>query len=159
MKLADKAAFGIGATTIGLFLLVGCAPESTPQKPAKNASLPPNTGGTVAAFHDLSLEKALERAKSEGKLVMVDFYADWCGPCKMLDSKTWPDPKVQSWLTEHAVAIKINIDQHKEIAAQYNVSSIPLLVFIKPDGTVAGDLLGFRGPADFLKAADGVLKK
>ena len=60
--------------------------------------------------------------------VMVDFYADWCGPCKMLG----PSVKAMEALFEGKVKIgQLNVDDNSDIAEKYNVMSIPTLIFFK----------------------------
>ncbi|MBQ7370369.1 MAG: thioredoxin [Lachnospiraceae bacterium] len=60
--------------------------------------------------------------------VLVDFYADWCGPCKMLS----PSVEAMESVFEGKVKIgKLNVDDNSDIAEQYNVMSIPTLIFFK----------------------------
>lgn len=60
--------------------------------------------------------------------VMVDFYADWCGPCKMLG----PSVKAMEALFEGKVKIgQLNVDDNSDIAEKYNVMSIPTLIFFR----------------------------
>ncbi|XP_037929484.1 thioredoxin-2-like isoform X1 [Teleopsis dalmanni] len=62
------------------------------------------------------------------KLVVVDFFAVWCGPCKMIS------PKLEELAKEHSekvVVIKVDVDECEEIAMEYNVSSMPTFLFIK----------------------------
>jgi thiol:disulfide interchange protein len=103
------------------------------------------------------LDQALSKAKTSKKLVMVDFYADWCGPCHTLDEVTWQDSKVQSWLREKTIAVKIDVDKDGELAAKYGASSIPLIVFLKPDGSEVGRLVGYHPPEEFLQKANELL--
>jgi thiol:disulfide interchange protein len=108
-------------------------------------------------FQDLSLEAALELARSENKLVMVDFYTDWCHYCHVLDKQTWPDEAVQAWLKEKTIAIKINAEKNPTVARKYGVNSFPQIVFIRPDGSEVDRVVGFLPPAEFLKKAKGIL--
>lgn len=108
------------------------------------------------AFHELSLDEALRKATAEEKLVMIDFHARWCQPCRELEEQTWTNTGVQEWLRNHAVAIKSDIDADRELAALHHVRSIPALVFLKSDGSELGRLVGFHAPGSFLAEAEGV---
>ena len=72
-------------------------------------------------------------------LVLVDFYADWCGPCKMLT------PVLEDLATEvtDVKIVKVNVDDARELAKEYGVSSIPHLTLLKDGVEVARDL-GFK---------------
>lgn len=61
------------------------------------------------------------------KLVLIDFYADWCGPCRAMA------PNLEKFAAEnpHIKVVKVNVDQEKEIADAFNVRSIPTLVTLK----------------------------
>lgn len=73
------------------------------------------------------------------KPVLVDFYADWCGPCKMLA------PVVEQIAAESSdyEVFKLNVDEAPEIAAKYGVMSIPTLIVFK-GGEVAGKTIGVQ---------------
>lgn len=73
------------------------------------------------------------------KTVLLDFYADWCGPCKMIA----PILEEIAAEREDVVIGKINVDQQMELAVRFNVSSIPLLVVMQ-GGEVVGQALGYR---------------
>ena len=74
------------------------------------------------------------------KPTLVDFYADWCGPCKMVG------PLVEQLSDEHAeyVFCKVNVDESPDLAGKYNVMSIPTLMVFK-DGKLAQQAIGARG--------------
>lgn len=107
-------------------------------------------------FHDITFDKALKRAGKEDKIVFVDFYATWCGPCKILDKTTLADQKVVKWLTENTIALKIDVDKNRSLAMKYGVNSFPTLLFVKPDGTDLGRLQGVVPVEYFLSEATGV---
>ncbi|WP_353893809.1 thioredoxin [Proteinivorax hydrogeniformans] len=73
------------------------------------------------------------------KPVLVDFYADWCGPCKMLA------PVIDEVATEYegkVKIVKVNVDENQDLAGEYGVMSIPTLVFFK-NGEAVDNVGGF----------------
>ena len=72
-------------------------------------------------------------------LVLIDFYADWCGPCKMLS------PVLEQINKEHkdVKVVKVNIDDSRSIASYYQIQSIPTLVLLK-DGEFIQRMIGFN---------------
>jgi thioredoxin 1 len=69
-----------------------------------------------------------------GKLVLVDFYADWCGPCRKLS----PTLEAVARETPRAKIVKVNIDEDPGLAAKYGISSIPTLITFRNGRPVAG---------------------
>jgi len=80
-----------------------------------------------------------ELIKNSEKKVLLDFFAEWCGPCKMIA------PLVQEISDENPDVIvgKINVDEEPELAASFGVSSIPLLVVMK-NGEIVNKTAGAR---------------
>jgi thiol:disulfide interchange protein len=134
---------------LGLLVMLGCSPSETVPTGVSKSEAKADGG----FYHQLSLTDALAKAKADGKLVVVDFYAEWCGPCKKLDATTWKDSKVQEWLTANAVAIKIDVDNEEKVTAQYSISAMPTILFLKPDGTDVKRSVGYVDAAEFLKLA------
>ena len=82
--------------------------------------------------------------------VLVDFWASWCGPCRMVA------PAVEDISEEYAGKIKVgklNVDDNPSLAAKYGVMSIPTLMFFK-DGKVADQLIGVQGKAQIKAMID-----
>ena len=76
--------------------------------------------------------------KNNGKLV-IDFYANWCGPCKMLG----PVLEEVSKDYDDVTFIKVNVDESEDLAVEYGIMSIPA-VFMLKDGEVVNSFLGFN---------------
>ena len=73
-------------------------------------------------------------------VVLVDFFADWCGPCRMLAPVL---EKLAKEISGQATIAKLDIDQYQEIASEYHIASIPTLILFK-DGKEAGRIVGLR---------------
>lgn len=117
-------------------------------------SLPAARAATEEAgfFQNIPFSAASTRAAAEKKLVFIDFYTTWCGPCKMLDQSTWKDPQVIAWMSEKTVALRLDAEKETELARRYAVRAYPTLLFLKPDGTEVDRLVGFRPAGPFLEA-------
>lgn len=86
----------------------------------------------------------LKTMLSENKVVLVDFFATWCGPCKMIA------PMIEQVAEEFegkAAVAKIDVDEEPELAARYGIESIPTVIVFK-DGHAVGMEIGAR-PKDF----------
>src|SRR5262249_39940174 len=127
------------ALVLALVLIV--VPGLAEEKKDKSDSKEP---AKLTAFQKLNYEKALEKAKSDKKIVMIDFYADWCGPCKALDKETFSTEKVAKFLKDKTIAIKVNTDDNMKLAREYKIEAIPCMVFINSEGKEIGRLEGFR---------------
>ncbi len=94
----------------------------------------------------ISVNKSnFEQIKNSEKTVLLDFYADWCGPCRMVS------PIVDEIAEENPqyLVAKVNVDQEPELAAAFAVASIPTLVVMK-EGKIVNQLTGARPKAQIL---------
>lgn len=98
-----------------------------------------------------SLQAAIKEAKRTGKPIMVDFFATWCGPCKMLDSETYTDASVIKE-SKRWISVKVDVDKEAKLAEKYKVSAMPTVAFLRPDGTLVTGFVGYQGPKDALKS-------
>ena len=86
-------------------------------------------------------------------VVLADFYADWCGPCRMLSPML---EKISGENTDGKIKfVKVNIDQNQELARKFGVMSIPTVAFFK-DGKYVGEQVGVATPEFYKKALDQV---
>lgn len=98
----------------------------------------------MATLH-ITRENFKQEVINSEKPVLIDFWASWCGPCKMLA------PVIEEISNEvkKAKICKINVDEQPELAARFNIMSIPTLVAIK-DGKIIDSAIGLRSKSDIL---------
>ncbi|MGC8915840.1 MAG: thioredoxin family protein [Thermoanaerobaculum sp.] len=117
-------------------------------------------GAASAVTWEPSVGHALAKASAEGKLVMVDFYTDWCRWCRRLDETTLADPQVGATLREGFVAVRLNAEaEGKEEADRFGVDSYPTLVFLDSRGQEVYRISGYLEPRDFLAELSNVRAK
>ena len=110
-------------------------------------------------FRDITYKEALAAAKAEKKLVFIDFYTSWCGPCKMMMKNIFPLKEVGNYLNSKFVCIKIDAEKGEgpELAKRYQVKAYPTFVAINPAEEIlmtkvggSGSGSGFIGSIDRL---------
>jgi thiol:disulfide interchange protein DsbD len=173
-SLRHRAAKGLGAVLLvmGVFELVGSVTgAASPWSPLSEmrpvvASASPagaklaNAEGNKIAFKKVSgpaeLEAALAEASAQGKVAMVDFYADWCVACKEMEHLTFSDERVREWMA-NAALIQADVTEvtpdTKGLLKRFGLFGPPGIVFFDPK---AGELsharvIGFQKAEDFLR--------
>ena len=96
----------------------------------------------------ISKENFEEEVLKSDKPVVIDFYADWCGPCRMMS------PIIDEIAEEKAEMIKVgkvNVDENQELAMKYGVMSIPTIIIIKNE-KVEKTFVGVRSKSEIMEA-------
>ena len=115
---------------------------------------------TVEVVWESDMPAALERARNEGKPVLVNFYADWCVWCKRLESTTLRDAKVASILQNKMVPLSLNVEgDGKELSNEYQVDGLPTIIVLDASGREIGRIPGYMPPDSFLKRVEGFLQQ
>lgn len=101
-----------------------------------------------------TFEEAEEKAKEEKKDLFVDFYADWCGPCKAMASEVFTRPEVGEYFNAHFICLQVNVEakENANLAKTYRVIALPTMVFIR-SGKELRRIEGVKAPEAFIKEA------
>ena len=108
-------------------------------------------------FADLTLEAALAKAGETDKMVVIDFFATWCGPCKQMDKDTWPHEDVVAWVEKHAILIKVDVDKEEAVAKEFNITAMPTVVFLKADKSEISRFVDAYSATQFVSFGNKVL--
>lgn len=136
-----------------LFMLVAYAGESLNNKQPKTEQ--------GIEFFEGSWAEALELATKENKLVFLDIYASWCGPCKRLKSNTFSDIHVGNLYNDSFINVAIDGEKGEGplLARKYGVRAYPSLIFVDQNGKLITATKGYHNAQQFLQLGQEVLRK
>ena len=132
------------ALLIGLVLILGCT-----------QAVGPGPKGNIDWVTDLPA--AQNKALSERKPMLIDFYAEWCSWCRRMDEETYGDPKVAE-LAKQFICVKIDTDKQPDVAKAYKVRGLPTTAFLSFEAKTIDIIPGYLPPEDFLKKMESALK-
>ncbi len=95
------------------------------------------------------LKTAQVHALSKNQLIVIDFWAHWCGPCRIMDQEMWNHPDMQP-LAENFVALRIDVDSDPGVARKYRATAIPKVVVADASGEIIWEMVGFGDAIDYL---------
>ncbi len=130
--------------------------ENVPELLRKADSVTPPKAS--ATHWHANLDEALAAAEKSGKPVLVDFYAEWCGPCKRL-AKTVLDNPEHTDLMASFEAVRVDIDRNRELAEKYQVQSIPDVRILDAESNEISRLVGFGGEKATVQSLKQILKE
>lgn len=112
-------------------------------------------------FHHGTWAEALALAKESGQLIFVDAFTTWCGPCKMMSAKTFPQKSVGEFYNANFINVKLDMERGEglQFADTYNVSSYPSLFYIDGDAKLVMKVVGYMEAEKFIEAGRSALRK
>ncbi|UKJ06932.1 thioredoxin family protein [Solitalea lacus] len=103
-----------------------------------------------------NLDEALAKAKAENKMVFIDFYTSWCGPCKAMSNEVFPLATVGNYFNSQFINCKIQCDDKGvgvELGKKYQVYAYPTLMFVDKNGVLVHSTAGSRSADDLIELA------
>lgn len=112
-------------------------------------------------FHDGNWEEALQKAKEEEKPVFLDISASWCGPCKMLKSRTFPNDEVGKFYNANFINVAVDGEKGEgiELARKFKIRGYPTLIYLNSNGEVIAQTAGFRNPKQFIEIGKQIINR
>jgi thiol:disulfide interchange protein len=114
---------------------------------------------TGIRFKTMSLEKAKQLAKETDKLIFIDAYTNWCGPCKRMAATSFKEDEVGEIFNDRFVNIKIEMEQSAdgpEVARLYKIRAYPTLLVINSDGKLIKQNVGFMTADQLIAFANSI---
>ncbi len=109
-------------------------------------------------FTEASWSSILKQAKKENKIIFLDAYTTWCGPCKLLQKNVFTRDDVAAAFNGNFINVKVDMESGEgpSLARKYPIEGYPTLFFINSKGKVVKQLLGNQKPEDLIKVAKAV---
>ncbi|MEC3907100.1 thioredoxin domain-containing protein [Tamlana sp. 2201CG12-4] len=106
-------------------------------------------------FEQSTFAEVLTKAKAENKMVFMDAYTTWCGPCKMMSKEVFTQKEVGEYLNTNFVSVKMDMEKGEgiQLAKMYNVQAYPTLLFMDANGKVLHTKVGGLDTEDFIAEA------
>lgn len=135
---------------VGLFLFTSILQAQNKSVDAKQIGI---------SFEHSSWEDILKKAKEENKLIFIDAYTTWCGPCKMMARNVFTDAEVGTFFNQNFINVKLDMEKEPGLSlkTKLNVTAYPTLIFIDANEKIEHKAVGALPKAEFLKFGNEVL--
>lgn len=144
------------AAAASLLVVSACSRDEQAGQPTIATAV--TSHGAVEVDWSRDLPAALERARAEGKPVLVTFYADWCVWCRKLESTTLRDNEVRAVLRDRVIPVSLDVDgDGRELSNIYRVDGLPTILMLDGSGQEIGRIPGYMSPTGFLERVEGFL--
>ena len=105
-------------------------------------------------FEDITFNEALKKAKEQGKLIFMDCYTTWCGPCKMMSNQVFKQKQVGDFFNQNFVNLKVDMEkgEGRDLLKRYGVDAFPTMFLLDGDGNIIYKIRGGRSVQAFMTA-------
>ena len=151
--LLTIAILGLGAVSTQAALSLKSVPRAGSIKPA-----PKDTHPDGIQFTETSWREVLKKAKAEKKVIFLDAYASWCGPCKMLQKQVFTKKAVGDFYNGKFINVKMDMEKGEgpALSQVYPLEAYPTLLFIDANGKVLKKFIGAPSPEDLIALGKSV---
>lgn len=125
------------------------------------AFTPATSEETGIEFQSITVKEAMAKAKKTGKLIFIDCYTNWCGPCKRMAATSFKDAEVAKVYNDQFINVKVEMEKDAEgpeLARMYSVRAYPTLLVIDGNGKIVKQVIGGQDVAGLLNLASSVKK-
>ena len=145
----------VSVLAIGLFAFIPVAKDRLSRINDGNA------GSHGIVFIEEDWSRALTEAKKQKKLIFLDAYASWCGPCMMLKRKTFPDKTAGDFFNKNFINVAVNMEKGEgpSLLEKYSVHAFPTLIIADGEGNMVTYTKGFMNPQELMQFGEYGLNK
>ena len=118
------------------------------------------TATTGIQFFHGTFAEAQAKAKKENKLIFMDAYTSWCGPCRAMAANVFTDQSVGEYYNAHFINLKMDMEKGEgvELSRRYSVMAYPTLLFLDGNGDVKSRTMGGKQASDFIALGQKAIK-
>jgi thioredoxin 1 len=135
-----------GLAVVGIFIICSSFGKF---EPPPCAQIDPPAG---ILFYDGCWEDALATAKKENKLIFIDAFTSWCGPCRLLKANTFTNKQVGDYFNAHFICVAVNTEKGEgvDIAQKYQITHFPTMIIADSNGNRITFTVGYIQPGDLM---------
>lgn len=136
---------------VAAVIVYACLPKASNSNDKTEAVAAATTEKGIQ-FIESNWNKALQEARKQDKLIFLDAYASWCGPCKMLKRNTFPDNKAGEFFNKNFINIAIDMEKGDgpALAAKFGVRAYPTLIIADANGNIVTYTEGYVNPTELI---------
>ena len=119
---------------VALFLISSCGYSTMSNSSGNKKNR--ETSTSKIYFEDAKYQKVLDMAEAEQKPVFLDFYTDWCAPCRWLEKDAFHNEAAAKYFNANLISLKVNAEKGEgvDLAQKFKITAYPTVIYLKPNG-------------------------